>query len=119
MPRSAARQFDLFPNGRPADPDVWVDRLLQAFDDFTLETGFLALAEEAIAACPGNLTILMLAATAALLDGNPQRALIYLKRFAKRASAPPEERLLTALALAQLGRRPAARSMLERGGMIQ
>jgi hypothetical protein len=50
----------------------------------------------------------MLAATAALLDERPERALVFLKRFSKRASAPAEH-LLHALALNQVNKRVAAR----------
>jgi len=114
MPRSAARQFDLFPEATD-DADRWADRLADAFADANLDTGFLPLAEQAIAACPGDIPILMLAATAALLDGRPERALVYLKRLSKRASAPAEQ-LLSALALAQLDRKAAAKLLLERNG---
>ncbi len=57
-----------------------------AFADADRDSGFLPLAEEALAACPGDPVILMLAATAALLDRQPVRALVFLKRFSNRAS---------------------------------
>ena len=60
--------------------------------------------------------ILMLAAMAALLDERPERALVFLKRFSKRASAPAEH-LLHALALNQLDKRAAARALLESNGL--
>src|SRR5258708_34022934 len=114
MPRSARRQFEMFPAATD-DADRWADRLADAFADAHLETGFLPLAEQAIAACPGDIAILMLAATAALLDGRPERALVYLKRLSKRASAPAEQ-LLSALALAQLDRKAAPKLLLDRDG---
>ena len=94
----------------------WSERLHAAFADANLHSGFLPLAEQAIEACPGDPVILMLAATAALLDERPERALGFLKRFSKRASAPAEH-LLHALALKQQNKRDAARAMLGRHGL--
>ncbi len=115
MPRSALSRSDLFADVSH-ESDIWMDRLLAAFADANLHSGFLPLAEQAIEACPGDAIILMLAATAALLDERPQRALIFLKRFSKRASAPGGH-LLQALALNQLGKRAAARALLESNGL--
>jgi superfamily II DNA or RNA helicase len=115
MPRPALRQSDLFAEA-PYEPDIWSGRLLAAFADAKLHSGFLPLAEEAIEACPGDVIILMLAATAALLDERPERALVFLKRFSKRASAPAEH-VLHALALNQVNKRAAARALLERNGL--
>ncbi len=53
---------------------------------------------------------------AALLDERPERALVLLKRFSKRASAPAED-LLHALALNQVDKRAAARALLESNGL--
>ena len=115
MPLSALRHPDLFA-GAPHESDVWLERLLAAFADANLHSGFLPLAEQAIEACPGDASILMLAAVAALLDERPQRALVFLKRFSKRASAPAEH-LLHALALNQLDKPVAARALLESNGL--
>jgi hypothetical protein len=109
MPRPALRQFAETPD----ESDIWTERLLAAFADASLHSGFLPLAEKAIEACPGDAVILMLAATAALLDDRPERALVLLKRFSKRASAPAEH-LLHALALNQVNKRVAAKALLER-----
>ena len=95
MPRSALRQSDLFADA-PYKSDIWSERLLAAFADANLRSGFLPLAEQAIEACPGDAIILILAATAALLDERPERALVFLKRFSKRASAPAETSLACA-----------------------
>jgi hypothetical protein len=76
MPRPALRQSDLFAEA-PYEPDIWSGRLLAAFADAKLHSGFLPLAEEAIEACPGDAIILMLAATAALLDERPDVYLAY------------------------------------------
>jgi len=114
MPHSALRQSSPF---APCDEgDIWSERLLAAFADATLQSGFLPLAEQAIEACPGDAIILMLAAMAALFDERPKRALVLLKRFSKRASAPAGE-LLHALTLNQLGKRAAARALLESSGL--
>src|SRR5438477_10956956 len=115
MPRPALRQSDLFAEA-PYESDIWTERLLAAFADVNLHSGFLPLAEKAVEACPGEAIILMLAATAALLDERPQRALVFLKRFSKHASAPAEH-LLHALALNQINQRVAARALLERNGL--
>ena len=115
MPRSALRESNLFADA-PYEGDIWSERLLAAFADATLHSGFLPLAEQAIEACPGDAIILMLAAMAALLDERPKRALVLLKRFSKRASAPAGD-LLHALALNQLGKRAAARALLESSGL--
>ena len=112
MPRPALRQSDLFSEA-PYASDSWTERLLAAFTDANLHSGFLTLAEKAIEACPGDAVILMLAATAALLDERPERALVFLKRFSKRATAPAEH-LLHALALNQVDKRAAAKTLLER-----
>jgi superfamily II DNA or RNA helicase len=115
MPRPALRQSDLFAEA-PYESDAWTERLLAAFTDANLNSGFLPLAEKAIEACPGDAVILMLAATAALLDERPERALVFLKRFSKRASAPAEH-LLHALALNQVNKRVAAKALLERNDL--
>lgn len=115
MPRPALRQSDLFAD-TPDESDTWLDRLLAAFADANLDSGFLPLAENAIEACPGDPVVLLLAATAALLDERPERALVFLKRFSKRASAPAEH-LLHALAFHQLNKQVAARALLERHGL--
>ena len=115
MQRPALRQSDLFSEAS-YESGTWSDRLLAAFADTDLQSGFLPLAEQAVGACPGDPVTLMLAATAALLDEQPQRALVFLKRFSKHASAPAEH-LLHALALNQINQRVAARALLERNGL--
>ena len=63
---------------------------------------------------PAIRIVLTLAATAAILDERPERALVFLKRISKRYTATPTDRLLQALALFQDGKRVAARTLLER-----
>ena len=96
-----------------------MERLSQAFDDASRHSGFLALAESAVGACPGDPIVLTLSATAALLDERPERALVFLKRISKRYTATPTDHLLQALALFQDGKRVAARALLERHGLTE
>ena len=70
----------------PGDGDSLAGELLRAaIADSRRKSGFLPIAEEAVQAKPGDAHLLLLAAAAALLDRNPERALKFLKRFAKRA----------------------------------
>jgi superfamily II DNA or RNA helicase len=110
----ASPQLSLFPSETTGDPGVWVERLSRAFSDPRRQSGFLELAESAVASCPGDADVLTLAATAALLDARPERALVFLKRISKRYSATPTDQLLHALALFQGGKRLAARALLVR-----
>ncbi len=104
----------LLPVEPSGDADLWLDRLSAAFADTGCDRGFLAIAEAAVDACPGDPNVLILAAMAAILDERPERALVFLKRISKRYIATPTERLLQALALFQDGKRVAARTLLER-----
>ena len=79
--------------------------------------GFLSQAEEAVRAQPGDGRILLLAATAALLDRNPERAQVFLKRFSKRYVAIAPYQLLRALVLAEENKLGSARSVLEAHGL--
>jgi superfamily II DNA or RNA helicase len=96
-----------------ADPDLWLQRLVSAFEHLQPADGYLPLAEAALKACPGDPNLLLLAANAALIDGDHARALVFLKRFHKRASSTSEH-LLRALALNLAGLRGAGRCLLER-----
>jgi superfamily II DNA or RNA helicase len=100
-----------------ADPDKWADALARAFADPARTGGFLAEAEKAEKACPGDPLILFMAATAALLDRKPDKAQLYLKRYAKRYVASKPYFLLSALALAGEKKLIAARALLERHGL--
>lgn len=118
MAISAVRQLGPYlPAVQAADAETWWERLRAAFADANLETGLLALAEQAIAACPRDPTILLLGATAALLETRPQRALALLKRLSRYASGMPVH-LLHALALRQLDKPVAARALLQRHGLL-
>ncbi len=93
--------------------DYWSNRLLDAFSNAKLRSGFLPIAEQAVEHCPGDAYILLMAATAALLDRKPERALVFLKQFSKRATAKAEP-LLHALALGQLEKYVEAKALLDR-----
>jgi superfamily II DNA or RNA helicase len=122
MPRASSAQTGLPFADRPEEgprgdrPDAaagWEQALSAAFKDPDRQSGFLPQAEEAVRARPGDAPILLLAATAALLDEEPARAQVFLKRFSKRYVALPAWHLLRALLLAQENRLAAARSVLE------
>ena len=102
-----------------ADPDKWVDTLVRVLADPRRTQGFLAEAEKAERACPGNSVILLMAATAALLDGKPDKAQLYLKRYTKRYAPGLPYFLLSALALAGEKKLIAARALLERHHLTQ
>ena len=107
-----------FPFDDASDASVeWDQRLLDAFANAKKTSGFLPLAEEALRAWPGAPHILCLAATAALLDGEPERALVFLKRYAKRFLPTATHHLLSALALEQQNKPAMARAILERHGL--
>lgn len=100
-----------------ADQTLPEDALLAAITDPDRESGLLPLAEQAVRSRPGDGRVLLLAATAALLDRNHERALTFLKRFAKRYVLVEAYHLLAALALAQQNKFVVARSVLETHGL--
>jgi superfamily II DNA or RNA helicase len=103
----------LLPLDLPNPADKWIEALSQALDDPDRRSGFLAQAESAVEACPGDGRILTLAATSALLERRPERALVFLKRFSGRYKARRTEHLLLALALFQSKKTVAARALLK------
>jgi hypothetical protein len=82
-----------------------------------MTSGFLPLAEEAVLRDPGSADILMLAATAALLDNQPDRAQVFLKRYFKRYIPEAPYHLLYALALESQNKLILARAVLENHGL--
>src|ERR1700680_2106901 len=117
MPRASAAQTVLPLGDQPQEAPRW-DRILHgAFADLDRASGLLSLPEEAVRAQPGDGVILLLAAMAALLDHNPERAQVFLKRFAKRYVAGGSYHLLRALALAEENKVGFARSVLEAHGL--
>jgi superfamily II DNA or RNA helicase len=104
----------LLPLDLPPNPaDTWIEALSASLGDPNRHSGFLAQAEAAVEACPGDGAILELAATSALLDKRPDRALVFLKRFSKRYKMRRTEHLLHALALFQVNKTVTARVLLE------
>lgn len=95
----------------------WEDQLVEALGNPKMTSGFLPLAEGAVREAPGDPDILLIAATAALLDQNPERALVFLKRFSKRYKPIAAYHLLSALAAEQQSKRGVARAILERYGL--
>src|SRR5580658_523404 len=103
----------------PADSHDWARRLELAFADPAPAEGYLPLAEAAERVCPGDGTILLQAATAALLDHKLDKAQLYLKRFSKRYTPEADHHLLSALVLGVQNRLPPARSILERHDLTE
>jgi superfamily II DNA or RNA helicase len=95
----------------------WEQTLRAAFAEPDRNSGFLELAEEAVRAQPGDAHILLLAATAALLDADAVRAQVFLKRFSKRFVPVAPWHLLRALALGQEDKLAAARAILDDHGL--
>jgi len=118
MSRVSAAQMLLPMSDSPDDSGGWDAILLDAFADRERRSGFLPLAEAALRANPGDPMILYLAATAAVLDEHPDRALVFLKRFSKRYVPTMPYHLLHALALAQQNKPAPARVLLERYGLM-
>jgi superfamily II DNA or RNA helicase len=116
MPSQAFRQLDLL-ESLPTKTDLWVDRLSAAFADTKLQSGFSSLAEDALEECAGAPIILLLAAAAAVLDFQPERALALLARFSKQAKSPAEH-VLKAVALVQVNKVAAAKALLARHGLV-
>src|SRR5262249_31060796 len=85
MASPVLRQAALFRNAEAVE--VGTDRLLGAFVDATARSRLLPLAEQAVAACPADRGLLLLAATAAVLDKRPDRALGLLDRLSKSRKA--------------------------------
>jgi superfamily II DNA or RNA helicase len=117
MPRVSAAQAVL-PFIEPVGQRPGWDQVLRvALADGRRASGFLAFAEEAVRAHAGDGDVLLLAAAAALLDHEPERAQVFLKRFSKHYVAIGPSQLLSALALAQKNKLGPARSVLEAHGL--
>jgi superfamily II DNA or RNA helicase len=94
----------------------WLNRLYPALADLSPDA--LRIAEAALQACPADPALLLLAALAAVVAGQPERAISFLKRHERKYEAGNEVTLLTALALARQGYTARARSLLERDGLL-
>jgi hypothetical protein len=92
--------------------------LQEAVADPTIGEGLLTRAEAAVRARPGDGGVLLLAATAALLEDNTERAQIFLKRFSKRFMPIPTFHLLRALSLGQEEKLGVAQAILEKHSLV-
>jgi superfamily II DNA or RNA helicase len=92
-------------------------RLVDALANKTMKSGYLPIAEEAVRDNPGKPFVLLFAAAAAVLDQNPERAHVFLKRFSKRYEPTATHHLISALAAEQQKQPGAARTILEQHGL--
>jgi superfamily II DNA or RNA helicase len=117
MPQASAAQAVLPFGDLPDETLGWDQILCAAFADPNRTSGFLPQAEAAVLAHPADGVVLLLAATAALLDQNPERAQVFLRRFSKRYVLKDCYHLLRALAHAEEHKLGLARSVLEAHGL--
>ena len=94
-------------------PVRWDDELIEALDNPQIQSGFLPIAEQVVRENPGDPGLLLLAAAAALLDGSPERAQVFLKRYSKRYMPHATHYLLSALVAEQQNKPGVARAILE------
>ncbi len=120
-----AKQQPLLPGfaGEPEGPGpgtgtraYWLQQLHPALAD--LSPASLRIAEAALRACPADSALLLIAALAALVTGQPDRAIDHLKRFERKYEADKAVTLLTALALARKGYTARAWTLLEQGRLL-
>jgi superfamily II DNA or RNA helicase len=78
-----------------------------------------ALIAKALEAYPSSGDILSIAAMEAVLRGKADQALRYLKRFRKWYEPSPDALATEAIALAQLGRWPLAKALVDQNGLTQ
>jgi superfamily II DNA or RNA helicase len=100
--------------GNPKTARQWMVAIAEDFSNFRKKSGFLPLAEQAIAEHPDDPSVLFYAITAALLDDRNDRALYFSKTLSKLYIEHKAEHLLNALTLMRQNRRKAARELLER-----
>jgi superfamily II DNA or RNA helicase len=113
MDQTLFPDFDLPPerSGKNNDDsEFWINAVRKALSE--RYSGSLAVAEQAIDACPGNPELLLLGSLTATASGKPERALALLKRYSKRYVSGKAATLLTALALAEQQKYAQARTLL-------
>ncbi len=113
--------------GLPAEPkapaqekgtrDYWLGQIYPALIDLSPDA--LHIAEGALRACPADAGLLVIAALAALVAGQPHKAIGFLKRHGQRYGADNPVTLLTALAWAQQGDTVRARTLLEQSALLE
>ena len=94
----------------------WLEQLHPALAN--LSPNSLPIAEAALRACPVDSALLLMAALAALVAKQPDRAIGFLKRFERRYAANKATTLLTALALAGKGYAARAWTLLEQDQLL-
>src|SRR4051812_36436020 len=94
----------------------WLEQLHPALA--SLSPNSLPIAEAALRACPTDSALLLMAALAALVAKQPDRAIGFLKRFERRYEPNKAMTLLTALALAGKGYAARASALLEQDRLL-
>jgi len=95
--------------------EVWASHVRDALAARSAQA--LDIAEESLCAFPADPELLLLAALTALATALPERALVLLKRYAKRYGPGKPAILLTCLALAQQGHVTRAWTTLQDEGL--
>ena len=102
--------------GVPHTREDWLDILRPVLAD--LSHASLSIAEAAVRALPADFALLLVAAVAALVAGQPDRAISFIKRFERKCERDPAVTLLTGLALAQQGHMARAWSLLDEDQLL-
>jgi superfamily II DNA or RNA helicase len=101
----------------PDTREHWLDLLKPAL--FAGSPESLRIADDALRAVPGDSALLLMASLAALVAGQPDRAMSLLKRFERKFAADRAVTLLMALALARQGYVPRAWTLLEQNRLTE
>ncbi len=101
----------------PTDRTAWFNKLRRAVN--ALSPDAMDVAEAGLRACPGDPALLLLGALAAVLAGQADRALVWLKRFERKHGPDKAVVLLTALAWAGQGQALRAWTLLEQNRLLQ
>lgn len=107
--------------GEPVGPEqnarlYWIEQLRTVLA--ALSPDALQIGEAALRACSGDPTLLLLTALAALVAGQSDRAIGFLKRFERKFETDKAVALLTALALARKGHAARAWTLPEQDGLF-
>jgi superfamily II DNA or RNA helicase len=100
----------------PDTRERWMEMLSPALTELSPESH--KIAETAIRALPWDPALLLMAALAALVAGQPDRAMSLLKRFEKKFEADRAVTLLTAFALARQGYVARAWALLDQNQLL-
>jgi superfamily II DNA or RNA helicase len=94
----------------------WVEQLRPALAE--LSPNSLRIAEDALRDCPIDPALLLMAALAAVVAEQPDRAIVFLKRHDRKYTSDNAVKLLMALALARQGHTARARTLLEQDWLL-